>query len=72
MIAAPNDASYVWDDVELVVYDAKNTIVEGYPESISSLSSYDVVSRRLWRWEDVFYSPSPDDYSSMMTCEITA
>jgi hypothetical protein len=70
MIATPNNATYVWNDIEVVVSK------DGYPKSVSTLSSDDdVISKRLWRWEDgsyLFYSPSPDSsdgrYDSSNPC----
>jgi hypothetical protein len=55
MIASPNDANYLWGNVEVVVYDATGTIVFG-PTAISDLPDpNDYIDKRLWRWDSGSY-----------------
>lgn len=71
MIAAPNNAVYLWDNIEVVLYKER-TILTGYPKKILDLSENDVISKRLWRWANgsyVFYSPSAYDSEFYDTSE---
>ncbi len=57
MIAAPNNANYYWDYVEVVEYDSFGNIVSG-PTAISYLSvDNGLIDKSLWRWEyGAYYS----------------
>ena len=55
MVAPPNGANYLWENVEIVEYDSSGNIVSG-PTAISALSDpNDYIDKRLWRWENGSY-----------------
>jgi hypothetical protein len=55
MIASPNDANYLWDNVKVVVYDTTGNIVFG-PTAIADLPDpNDYIDKRLWRWNSGSY-----------------
>jgi hypothetical protein len=55
MIAAPNNANYYWDYVEVLEYDSNGNIVYG-PTAISYLSvDNGLIDKSLWRWENGAY-----------------
>ncbi|MCX5851779.1 MAG: PKD domain-containing protein [Deltaproteobacteria bacterium] len=56
MIAAPNNANYKWDDVEVLEYDTTGAIVQG-PTRIDDLSYENtMIDKKLWRWESGTYA----------------
>jgi parallel beta-helix repeat protein len=65
-IASPNPASYAWEDVEVVQYDAGGAIVNG-PTCIFDLPSDNpMIDKRLWRWDAGSYL---DDTSTLVQGE---
>ena len=57
MIASPNGMGYLWDQVEVVAYDADGNVVFG-PTPVSALPDpNDFIELSLWRWESGDYFP---------------
>jgi hypothetical protein len=56
MIACPNAANYLWEDIEVVHYSSDGSILFG-PTPISALPEPNAyVDKRLWRWESGAYN----------------
>jgi hypothetical protein len=56
MIAPPNDRTYNWGDIAVVVYDSEGRISFG-PEAIDALAETNpYIDKRLWRWNGEAYS----------------
>ena len=55
MIAPPNDRTYNWGDIAVVVYDSEGRITFG-PEAINMLAETNpYIDKRLWRWNGEDY-----------------
>ena len=55
MVGPPNATNYLWDEVQVIEYDAAGNVVFG-PETIGSLSNPNsYIDKRLWRWENGVY-----------------
>ncbi|MBN2282430.1 MAG: hypothetical protein JXO48_00910, partial [Deltaproteobacteria bacterium] len=55
MIGPPNSASYRWEDVQVLEYDAGGTVIQG-PTRIGDLPDENtMIDTRLWRWESGAY-----------------
>ena len=55
MVAVPNPADYVWEDVEIVIKDGCISIpISQLPE----VNPY--ISKKLWQWDEDGYSPDAD------------
>lgn len=66
MIAPPNEADYLWGDVQVgVSNEATAEIIE--PKNITTLTDDTIIDRRIWEWkEGVYVSHLPADGFSMM------
>ncbi|PIP38575.1 MAG: hypothetical protein COX19_11950 [Desulfobacterales bacterium CG23_combo_of_CG06-09_8_20_14_all_51_8] len=61
MIGSPNDASYLWYDLEVVETDDQGDIIFG-PVSVSLLPvDNEYIDKRIWRWEDGGYTADNSD-----------
>lgn len=55
MIAPPNNKSYLWDDVEVVVYDPDTGVELFGPMPISDPSVATYIDQRIWMWNSGSY-----------------
>jgi methionine-rich copper-binding protein CopC len=56
MIAAPNNADYFWEDVQVIAYNNAGNIIFG-PTAVADLPDGNpYIDTRLWRWENGIYA----------------
>jgi len=60
MIGAPNNKTYLWAAISIIVYDDLGNIVAG-PYNVLSKEAGQYIDSRLWEWEEGVYEDDEEE-----------